>query len=62
MAFEILGVPSIAGVLQRIKIHDLMAAMDDQTPDEMRTNEPRSSRDKNVHASSSLFAPLRLTS
>jgi hypothetical protein len=39
-----------------------MAAMDDQTPDEMRTNEPRSSRDKNVHASSSLFAPLRLTS
>jgi hypothetical protein len=59
---ETLCVRWIAGILEGVEIHDLMTALNDETPDKMRADEPRPSRHQNVHASSSLFAPVRLTS
>ena len=50
MAFEILRVGAVAGIFKRVKIHDPMAAIEDQPSDEMRADEPRATGDENVHS------------
>src|SRR5690242_15648979 len=59
--FETLEVRPIAGILERIQVHDVMPALYDQTADQMRADETGAPGDENLHARSSLFAPVRLT-
>ena len=61
MAFEITKVCPIAGVSEGVQIHDVMAALYNQSADQMRAYETGAAGDENIHVRSSLFAPVRLT-
>src|SRR5678815_5927599 len=62
MAFEITKICPIAGISEGVQIHDVMAALYNQPPDQMRADETGTTGDENIHVGSSLFAPVRLTS
>ena len=49
MTIEILRIRGIAGIFERVEIYDLMAVLDHQPSNEMRADESRSSRYKNIH-------------
>ncbi len=49
MAGEVRQIFQVAGILQRIEIHDRMAAALNQATHQMRSDEPGTSRDKNTH-------------
>jgi hypothetical protein len=49
MPIEILRIRGIAGILKRIEVYNLMAALDHQPPNEMRSDESRPASDEEFH-------------
>jgi hypothetical protein len=61
MTVQVLRVRTVAGIFERVEIHDIVSALNNQTTNQMRADKAGAARDQYVHASSRFFALVLTT-